>query len=386
MRECQVEAVRGEFIERTMLPRVLQIVRPDDEAFGKPALVNRDRYVANRANTVRADGIFSKLHACAGVGVRPQTIRCKPIFPDAKTSFPDLTALLPPTAIGESRWQRILAPGRCMRPAHRDPLSLVCEIVDIDCELPASGPLRALILAPEHRGGAVAFDPVSLAADMTRVRLAAVVDDLTGEEVRSLAARAAPFAGRYGWKLVVGADGSGVLLTPDTHADVAPSPYDLAGDEIAPDTLGGADSAPLRRFASELELLLFDWPVNAARAARSVAPVNALWFSGAGSVPAARIENAGLPRLFSDDAGLNGFWRLADAQERIENANSWAPAQGSAPAVVDLATADLREAALTLLDDPVQRGRTVVAVPGEGLWRFEKRSILGRLRNVFGAI
>ncbi len=45
-------------------------------------------------------------------------------------------------------------------------------------------------------------------------------------------------------------------------------------------------AAPLRRLQNEMQMLLYTHPVNDSRAQRGLPPVNSLWFSGTGALPA----------------------------------------------------------------------------------------------------
>ena len=47
----------------------------------------------------------------------------------------------------------------------------------------------------------------------------------------------------------------------------------------------GEQGRPLRRLQSEMQMLLYTHPVNDAREARGLAPVNAFWVSGTGAWP-----------------------------------------------------------------------------------------------------
>jgi hypothetical protein len=65
---------------------------------------------------------------------------------------------------------------------------------------------------------------------------------------------------------------------------VSMSPDPLRGSPLkAP--LQGSDTAQWRRWQTEIEMLLFEHPVNEAREARGGAPVNSLWCWGGGILP-----------------------------------------------------------------------------------------------------
>lgn len=156
-------------------------------------------------------------------------------------------------------------------------------------------PLAALRLAGEAAPGAPAAgddfwlcaDPVHLRFHQDRLILGdASRLDLAPEEVAALAAdlgRAlapaslhAPHPGRW------------YLRLPDGEAADAgsPPPSEVTGRAIHPAQLG--TSRRCRQLANEIQILLHDHPVNAARAARGAATVNALWLWGGGRLSAPR--------------------------------------------------------------------------------------------------
>ena len=55
-----------------------------------------------------------------------------------------------------------------------------------------------------------------------------------------------------------------------------------AGRRLTPDLLPGGSTASLRRLQNELQMLLYTHPVNDAREAARLPPINALWIEGAG--------------------------------------------------------------------------------------------------------
>ena len=85
-----------------------------------------------------------------------------------------------------------------------------------------------------------------------------------------------------------------------------------------------AQAAPLRRLQNEMQMLLYTHPVNDARAARGVLPVNSFWLSGTGALPAHYNSAAPAPLVVNTlrEAALNedwatwaGAWRQLDATE-----------------------------------------------------------------------
>jgi hypothetical protein len=57
----------------------------------------------------------------------------------------------------------------------------------------------------------------------------------------------------------------------------------------------GPQAAPLRRLQNEMQMLLYNHPVNDARTARGALPVNSFWLSGTGALPAAGASPAQAP-------------------------------------------------------------------------------------------
>jgi len=140
-------------------------------------------------------------------------------------------------------------------------------------------------------------DPATLAVGADDVRLSAIVDDLPAEDARALiAALNAHFA-------------------PDRIVFVAPSParWFLRASESQrlrtrpPEAALGAplfgllpsgpDSARWRRWQNEMQMLLFDHPVNRQREREGAAPVNSVWLWGGGAAqPIAQADVSVLAR------------------------------------------------------------------------------------------
>jgi hypothetical protein len=82
----------------------------------------------------------------------------------------------------------------------------------------------------------------------------------------------------------------------------------------------GRDGAATRSLMNEIQMLLHEHPVNEARAAGGRAGINSLWLWGFGGTAEARLGS--LPGLHTDDAWLQGLWRIhgASASPLCENA------------------------------------------------------------------
>ncbi len=88
----------------------------------------------------------------------------------------------------------------------------------------------------------------------------------------------------------------------------------------------GAGAARLQRLQSEMQMLLYTHPVNEARAARGVPPVNSFWLSGTGALPDRFAQAALAPApltvntlrdaaLREDWAAWTQAWQALDATE-----------------------------------------------------------------------
>ena len=63
------------------------------------------------------------------------------------------------------------------------------------------------------------------------------------------------------------------------------SPDRVVGRDVKPWMPTSTQAAPLRRLQNEMQMLLYTHPVNDARAARGLPPVNSFWLSGSGALP-----------------------------------------------------------------------------------------------------
>jgi hypothetical protein len=92
-------------------------------------------------------------------------------------------------------------------------------------------------------------------------------------------------------------------------------PARVLGGDVHDALPSGPDAAPLKRMMTELQMWLYEHPINTRRQGRGALPVNGLWIWGGGELPAS-IETSALdvPALMSADAFATGLWRLIDAE------------------------------------------------------------------------
>lgn len=77
------------------------------------------------------------------------------------------------------------------------------------------------------------------------------------------------------------------LAQADIFADLASaSPDRVIGRNLQAWMPESKQAAPLRRLQNEMQMLLYTHPVNDARDAQGLSPINSVWFSGTGALPA----------------------------------------------------------------------------------------------------
>ncbi len=91
-------------------------------------------------------------------------------------------------------------------------------------------------------------------------------------------------------------------------------PDDASGRNLRDLMPAGRDGARVRSLLNEIQMLLHEHPVNAARSERRQPAINSVWLWGIGSL--GKLSPANLPLLYTDDAWLAGLWRLHGAAAR----------------------------------------------------------------------
>jgi hypothetical protein len=128
------------------------------------------------------------------------------------------------------------------------------------------------------------------------------------------------------------ASGGFLLVGPPLAAAEAMEPARCVGTSIA---AGLPRSPELRRLGAEIELWLYEHPVNRLRSNAGELPVTSLWIWGGGTLECAPSVAAGLAGAcaYGRDPYLEGLWcargaRVEPLPERIEDLAA-APAKGS---------------------------------------------------------
>jgi hypothetical protein len=175
---------------------------------------------------------------------------------------------------------RVAARGRGERADDADAAMLQALGIEV-----VVAPLAALGAGLDVGGDWIArADPVTTLVTHEDVRIVSRVDDLAEDEVRALRALLDRHFADDGLAFAAPRPEAWFVRSREPHA-VAFLPLAAVVDRALRERLPtGADAARWRRWWTEIQMLLHDQPV----AARERAPVDALWFSGAGTLPPQR--------------------------------------------------------------------------------------------------
>jgi hypothetical protein len=184
--------------------------------------------------------------------------------------------------------ERLLARADVPRPAGDWRSDALRVIVPEPLEVPATAVavLRASGIA-ERSASVTVATPVHLVAGLRSVGLPE--DGILALEPGDAALLAQDFNGVFvgaGVRLVVARQNVLLCLFEEPLRVFLSPPDDLLGRDIGEHMPGGADGARVRALMSEVEMWLFDHPVNRRRRAASLAPVSSLWFWGGGATDA----------------------------------------------------------------------------------------------------
>jgi hypothetical protein len=162
-------------------------------------------------------------------------------------------------------------------------------------------------------------DPAWLRADVGDVRLLAHGPALTVSpaEAEALARTLAPVFGDAGLPFDWPADAANAAqawlrLPEGAPCPVFSEPAEALGDDLLAHLPAGRDAARWRALFNEVQVLLHQHPVNAERARRGSAPINGLWFWGAGRLPHDIQGHAA--RLYADDPEWQALQHVAGGE------------------------------------------------------------------------
>lgn len=220
--------------------------------------------------------------------------------------------LSPPRPDGDVALRRWMARGDRLPdlPAGRE--ALVRQLFRFAGETVPVAALRHHAHADDATGGSwLCADPAYVRSEATGARLMGwPLPDISSDEAKELASALMPLFGDAGMPLVVDTPSSWCLRLGDGATDASfTSPRHALGADLLACLPAGEKGRRWRRLFNEAQVALHAHPANAARAAEGREPVNALWFWGAGPLPAA--VESGLVTVATRDDVIRGLARLA---------------------------------------------------------------------------
>lgn len=178
-------------------------------------------------------------------------------------------------------------------------------------------PLPAAALTRQRLAGDAAdalwlsADPAWVQVEMNGARLLACGQlGLNMDEALALAQPLRPVFGDAGMQLEVSSpDRWHLRLAAGSPLPAFAAPEQALGEDLFQHLPQGADARRWRVLINEVQVLLHQHPVNAARRARGLAPVNNLWLWGAGLLP--HHVTTALAGVLSDDVLLQALAQKA---------------------------------------------------------------------------
>lgn len=166
-------------------------------------------------------------------------------------------------------------------------------------------------------GAWLCADPAWVRSEAAGARLMAwPLDDVSADEAEALAAALRPLFGDAGAPLSIDTPSAWCLhLLQGAPRAEFHAPADALGIDLVECLPAGDAGRTWRRLFNEAQIVLHAHPVNAVRIAAGKRPVNALWFWGAGALPAA--VESGLQIVASVDDVVRGLAKMGGAM-RVE--------------------------------------------------------------------
>jgi hypothetical protein len=118
-----------------------------------------------------------------------------------------------------------------------------------------------------------------------------------------------------------------LLEGPDPGQHTTHDPAAVVGRDLAAAQPRGPGVRPLRQLAAEIEMWLFEHPLNRERERRGELPLTGLWPWGGGAVQPAMGARDGAPHLYADDA-----YSAALAATRAQHLHALPAMAGALPA------------------------------------------------------
>lgn len=181
----------------------------------------------------------------------------------------------------------------------------------LDTPLPAGALTRQFIAHDAGDALWLAADPAWVRPDINGIRLMACGHlQLDMAQAQALAAPLLPVFAEAGMQLEVSTpDHWHVRLPADVVLPGFSAPEQGMGEDLAQHLPQGPEGKSWRLLLNEVQVMLHQNPVNAARHARRLAPINTLWLWGGGRLP--EQVHTPLRGVVSDDLLLGALARCA---------------------------------------------------------------------------
>jgi len=177
----------------------------------------------------------------------------------------------------------------------------------IDATLPAAALTRQFLVGDAQDATWLSADPAWVQPDMNGVRLLACGRlGLAMDEALALAGPLREVFDEAGmWLEISTPDRWHLRLPPGLTLPVFAAPEQALGDDLSQHLPQGVEGRRWRILLNEIQVLLHQHPLNAARRARGEPPVNSLWLWGGGSLPGPL--HSDLRGVISDDLLLTAL-------------------------------------------------------------------------------
>jgi hypothetical protein len=159
-------------------------------------------------------------------------------------------------------------------------------------------------------------DPVYCEADRDSVVMVADLSrDLSARERQELTDLLSPLFAAEAMDLQAGPDGW-FIAAPVDSAVTTSMPEAVVGNSVLPFLPGGPQGGLWRRRLNEVQMTLFEAPINQRRIAAGKQPANTLWFWGGGRLPVLPDTSPRPLTLWSDNRLAQGLAQLAGMDSR----------------------------------------------------------------------
>lgn len=252
-----------------------------------------------------------------------------------------LTLLLPPR--GRLRFDKALPPLLASMLARSENLpsgdpgreAQLLRIFDVLPRRISVAPLTRQTDAEDGNYGVwLRADPAHVRADMTTARMLACGElGLSADETEQLISALRPLFGDEGMPISAPLPSRWYLMVPaQSQLPAFEPPEAVLGDDLHAHMPPGDAGRRWRRLLNEAQVILHNHPLNEARAAAGMLPVNSLWFWGAGSLPD-HVRAEGV-RIATDDLVAKSLAGMAGVP--LSHPFAGALHQDSRPNVIDL--------------------------------------------------